>query len=200
MLGGDWLEPYVLAALGMKQSVVGQQYLGTLIQSENRKLKPAVFFQPLLAKFLLLQKCQGKRLLLGELCTFSSCIQLCIACSSPQLLRRLLLQSCSCHNCEPSSFLPNKGSPRKSQHLHSLHLPSAFIHTRASVPGVGGGQPYASVPGSLLTYQAIAGTCSLGYISACTLAHSHNRACMVAELGLESVFMNSHNRNCGQSQ
>lgn len=114
MLGGDWLEPYVLAALGRKKSAVGQQYLGTIIQSRNRKLKPPLFFQLLLVKFLLLKKCQGKRLLLGELCTFSSCIQLCTACSPPQLLGKLLLPSCSCHNCEPLSFLPNKGSPRSS--------------------------------------------------------------------------------------
>lgn len=56
VLGEGWLEPYVLAASGRtKKSVVGQEYLGTQIQSENTKLKPPlVFFQPLLAKFLLL--------------------------------------------------------------------------------------------------------------------------------------------------
>lgn len=138
--------------------------------------------------------------MLGEPCTFSSSVQLCVSCSPTQLLRRLLLQPCSCHNCEPLSFLPNKGSPRSSQQHHSLHLPSASIHTRVSAPGVAGGQPCASVTGSLLTHQAIVGTCTLGYISTCTPAHSHNRACTVAELGLEGVFMNSHNRNYGQSQ
>lgn len=129
--------------------------------------------------------------------TFSSCIQLLIACSPLQLLRRLLLQSCSCHNCEPFSFLSNKGSPKGNQQHCPLHLPPAAVHTRASVPGVAGGQPCASVPGSSLTYQDLAGTHSLGYISACTLAHSQDRACTV--LGLGAVFITAAT-GTGQSQ
>lgn len=76
-------------------------------------------------------KCQSKRALLGKPCSFFSCIQLPIACSP--LLRRLLLQSCSCHNCEPLSFLSNKGSPKGSQQHYPLHLTPAAVPTRAPV-------------------------------------------------------------------
>jgi len=43
MMGEGCLEPYVLDALGRKQSAVGQQYFGTQIQSENTRLKPPLF-------------------------------------------------------------------------------------------------------------------------------------------------------------
>lgn len=54
--------------------------------------------------------------------------------------------------------------------------------------------------GSLLTYQAAVGSCFLGYVSACTVAHRYNTASTVAELGLEGVLTNSHSRNCRHRQ
>lgn len=127
---------------------------------------------------------QGKRSLLGKPCTFSSCIQLLIACSP----------SSSSGHC----YYRNVAAIIVSLYLSSLTkaVPRAALPT--APPTCSCAHKGFSAWGSWWTALCICpwqltdlpgnwGSHSLGCIPACTPAHSHDRACTV--LGLEGVFV-----------